>query len=379
MKKIAIGFAVLVVLIASALTVFAYQAPHMLRTALAGALGKKVVIRSILFKLPGTFMLDGFEIQEESPFEGETCFYVDRLVLQVSPFSLFKKVLLVDKLDVQGATIIIRKRGHRLYHALSNTAKKTTAASPSSKEPSKGGTGAPLETRSFSFSDCHFKFIDYDVQSEGFVIGLEQIDGEIQRIRFPVQGKTSYRLKAFLSQGRDERPAALSIEGRTDFRSLDTDAGAIVENLFLPYFRPYYGQVTQAAIERGYLDSKIRLDIVSRKIKLNADLAVTELLFQDYESGNELFGLRADDMLSFLKDSSGRLRFQLQAEWDLNDRNVRPKEVLRRSIERSLKGTVFGNVGNLLQKTIEKIGEQGTEKTKNELQDTLKKVTEIFR
>ena len=102
-------------------------------------------------------------------------------------------------------------------------------------------------------------------------------------------------------------------------------------------------------------------------------------MFQDYESDDQLFGLRAEELLSFLKDSSGRLKFQISLRWNLADRSIRPREVIRRGIEQSLKSTVLGNVGQLLENTLRKIDEQGAGRTKEDLEGAVKKIRDFLK
>jgi len=53
--------------------------------------------------------------------------------------------------------------------------------------------------------------------------------------------------------------------------------------------------------------------------------------------------------------------------------------VIRKSIERSLKKTILGNIGNLIENTIDKIEEQGFEKTKSDLESKIKKIKDLFK
>ena len=79
------------------------------------------------------------------------------------------------------------------------------------------------------------------------------------------------------------------------------------------------------------------------------------------------------------KASGGRLKFQIVLQWDLGDPNLKKSDVIRRSIERSLKKTVLGNVGNILESTLKRIGDGGLDASKDDLQGALKKVKELFR
>lgn len=360
LKKILIVLAILAVGIVSSVNLFSKKAPEFLRSAIERALNKKVIIQSIGYHFPGTFELEGFEVKESEPFSGETSFYVDHIRLSVSPMSFSQKKLIIDSIDVENAGIFVRKyRGH-LVHALSNAMKRNPADASETAVNDSGNTvrtALPLEIHEFNVNKSNFRFIDYDVDANGFVIALDAISAKVKNVHFPLSAnKTFYDVTARLPQGRDQQPAVIQISGWTAFSSKDTDAHVMIQRIFLPYFRPYYAQVTQASIESGYLDTRMGLRIENSDLAMNADLEIAELLFGNYELDNQLFGLNAEEILSFLKDQSGRLKLQITARWNLADRNVRAKDVIRQSIERSLKNTVLGNVGNILGNVIQRLG-----------------------
>lgn len=382
MKKVLIILAVLVFGFIFSVSLFSRKAPDLLRGAIEKALNKTVMIRSIFYHFPSTFEMEGFEIKEKGRFNGETSFKVDQIKLSVSWLSLLRKKLVIDKISVENANILIRKYDGRLTHALSDAMSKSKPGA-SDKDNAAGTAGPrrlPLEIRHFVLRDSKFKFIDYDAQEGGFVIALDQIDATIRNIFIPFSSsKTTYKAKARLPQGRDQRPAEISMQGWTVFGTKDTDANLNMKGVFLPYFYPYYAQVTPAQIQDGYLDSRANIRVDKNDLALNVDLEIIGLLFQSYEAEDQLFGLKAEEILSFLKDRSGRLKFQFVAGWNLADSSVRARDVIRKSIERSLKKTIIGNVGNILENTLQKVNEQGITKTKDDIEGTIKKIKELFK
>jgi hypothetical protein len=283
---------------------------------------------------------------------------------------------------------VVRKRGGRLMHPLTDAVKNsatrggaaTASGSAGEKAPKKASV-LPLEISKFTINSSHFKFVDYDALQEGFVITLDNIHAEIRHIELPFShDKMSYSAEAQVLQGRDQRPAEFKLSGWTRPLSFDTDAHFSLKSIFIPYFSAYYAQVTPATIENGFLDARLNLNVQNKELNTNADLEISGLLFQSYENDNQLFGLKADEILSFLKDSSNKLKFQISARWNIADRSVRARDVIRKSIERSLKNTVLGNVGNILQNAIQRIGEKGgADGSKEDLEFTVKKIKELFR
>jgi len=382
LKRIFIGLVVLAVATAFSINYFSRKAPDLLRGSIERALNKQVVIGSIEYHFPGTFELQGFEIKEKGRFEGETSFLVDRVLLKVSPLSLSRKMLVIDGIQVENASIIIRKYDDKLIHSLSDALKKAPPALSGPRERSESvqsGT-LPLEIRLFVIQKSNFKFMDYDVETDGFVVALDDIDARLKNIRFPfTSGKTSYKIKARLPQGRDQRAAGIAVSGWTEFLTLDTDANFSAQAVFLPYFRPYYSQVTPAAIEDGYADAGVNVRLENNDLVINADLELFGLLFRSYESEDQLFGLKAEEILSFLKDRSGKLKFQFVAKWNIADRSVKARDVIRSSIEKSLKKTIIGNIGNILENTLKKVNEQGIDKSKDEVTGVVKKIKDFLK
>ncbi|OIO38978.1 MAG: hypothetical protein AUJ71_01785 [Candidatus Omnitrophica bacterium CG1_02_49_16] len=383
LKKLLIVFVVVLITGGIAFTIFSRQAPAMLVRVIEKSLGKKILIRSIDYHFPDTFELSGFEIQEVRDFAGQTSFSVDNIQLDISPLSLLRKRLIINAVNVENADIVIRKFHGKLTHALSDAVNKPETGPAGKTTRSASVSGAPtlpLEIRQFRLSHSHFKFIDYDVQEGGFVIALNEIDATIDNIALPFSDdKTFYKISARLPQGHDPRTAEVKISGRTQFKTMDTDANIIAQGISLPYFEPYYRQVTQAAIGSAYLDSRISLLIERNDLRLNADLEISQLVFRAYESENQIFGLHVDELLSFLRDRSGRLKLQIDARWNIADRSMKARDIIRKSIERSLKKTMIGNVGNILENALQKISEQGTKINGDNLEEKIKKLKGLFK
>jgi hypothetical protein len=372
MKKLVLILLVLAVLFAAGVYFFSRRAPDLLKGSLERALNKTVRIQAIEYRFPGTFELQGFRVLEnEEPFRDEICFSVDKVLLHVSPLSLTRSRLLITSVDVSEALVVVRNRRGKLFHALSGAMKAAPAGGPEGPvtEAAAAPAQMPLVIQRFHLGKSRFQFIDYDVQQEGFVVELDQIEAQLKRLAFPAsQTKTHYQVEA-----------RLSVSGWTVLSGYDTDALFRVTDLSLPYFKPYYTQVTPADIEEGRLTSYSSLRISQKIVTANVDLELADLYFRSYETGEELFGLKADEILSFLKDSAGKLKFQLVLQWELGQRGVEKREVIRRAIEQSLKKTLLGNVGNVLERTLQKLSVSDMDETKDDLEDTLKKVKKLFR
>ncbi len=382
MKKIFLVVLILAVLVAAGIRYVSERAPEYLRAAIQRAVNKPVKIGSIEYQFPWTFELKQFEILEtEEPFQGESCFYVDRVLVQVSALSLSNKKLILDNVDATQAVLVIRNRGEKLFHALSNATTHAPQEALKSAEGSSGETDQPLPLmiHRFHLGNSQFRWVDYDAQSSGFVVGLTDIEANIKDISLPLSDeKTIYRIEAKLPQGRGQKAAAIKLSGWTMFESYESDAMLTATELHLPFFKTYLTQVTPADIEDGFLSLRGALSANHKNLMANLDLELTDLLFKSYEDQDQLFGMKANEILSFLKDQSGKLKFQIVLQWPL-DKRIEKRKVIRRAIEESIKKTLLGNAGNILEKTLKTLSESGLDDSKDDWEGTLKKVKNLLR
>jgi hypothetical protein len=379
-RKALLTVLILAVIAAGSVNWLSRRSPELLRAAIGRAIHKTVQIDAIEYRFPWTFELMGFRILEtHAPFAGEPCFMVDRVLLEVQPLSLSgKKELVVDSIEVDGAHVFIRKKGDKLYHALSD-AMTGQAESPTAGEgPSQPLERQALAIKRFKLTDGSFRFADYDVQSSGFVVELDQIRAIVEDLSFPPSNeRTDYSIQARLPQGRQERQGRAELSGWTVFADHETDALLKASDISLSYFKPYYAQVTDASIDQGWLSARQALRIHEKTLTANTDLELSSLYFSAYEEGEQLFGLKAEEILGFLKDSSGNLKFQFVLQWPLQQRGLERRAVIRRAIEQSLKKTLLGNVGNILERTLQKLSSSGLDAAKDDWEDALKKVKKL--
>lgn len=361
LKKALISISLAAVLTWAAAVVLSHKAPSFLRGAIEHSLNKSVTIRDIEYHFPASFDLDGVEIKEKTGrMKGETAFAVDHMSLNVSLVGIFRRTLVIDEIRVENALVAVRKFDGRLIDVFSDvTPPASGEAKAGVSAPSAPSAVIPVIIRDFQLENGQFRFIDYDVDASGFVVAFDSIHARLRDISVPSAGRqTRYEVTARLPQGRDQEAGKLDLSGGTRFSDLETDARLDLSGVYLPYFRPYYSQVLGAEIGEGTMDSRTALKIADKNLTATSDFEIVGLLFKNYEDGDSLFGLRADELLSFLKDSSGHLKFQAVAAWNLDDPNVRAKDVIRQSISRSLKATVLGNVGNILKNVAKKYGDE---------------------
>lgn len=380
MKKLLILCVILVLAAFAALNLLSKNAPELLRSAVEKALGKRVEIGDIDFRWPGRFILRDFVVYEDAPFASEVCFRVSRLRLEVNPAGLRSKILHIRSVKIEDAEAVLRKKAGQSYHFLSSALKPAALTGASASGEAGARQTLPVRIDSILFEDCAFRFADYDIRSEGFALSIEDLSGRLENLSLPMSEQWSvYEITGRLVQGRGVHTAEGRIKGRTRFADAQTDAVLSASGLSLPYFAPYLGRITQATPAEGLLDLETDLSI-SRKI-LNANVIVdlAQLHFTSYESGERLFGISAAELLGYLKDSSGRLRFQMPLQWDLRDAAAKPYALIRSAIERSLRELVLGRLGSIIAGKVFKTADLGGETAKNTLDERIEKVKDFFK
>jgi hypothetical protein len=363
-KKILIVFIILAMSGLFGLTFLARRAPMLLKNSFERALNSEVSIRSVEYHFPWEFELAGFEVLEtREPFRGDALLSVDRLTLQISPLSFSKKKLVIQRMEAEGARLVLRNWYGRIFHPFRDALRRGTDGESRLPDrlPESPAQSIPmaLEIQDLKLKDSQFQYLDYDVRENGFVVTFTGLQGEIRNLMLPASGrKTSFSLEAVLSQGRDQAGAQTSMSGWVQWLKQDAQIALTLKRLHLPYFRPYYRKITQSVVAEGYLDVKSMLRIENKRLVADLGLEFNNLHFESYEMDGLLFNLKAEEILSFLKDSSGKLKLQTPVRWDLANRSIRFSQVMRKGIEQSLKKTLLGNFSHVIESAILKGGDK---------------------
>lgn len=380
LKKILVLLIVVAIAAFAALNLLSKNAPGLLRAAVESALGKRVEIGDIDFRWPGSFVLRDFVVYEDAPFASDICFRVSQLRLEVNPAGLRSQKLHIRSVEIEGAEAVLRKKDGQAYHFLSAALKPAAPAASPAAGASSAPRTLPVRIDSVRFEGCVFRFADYDVRPEGFALSMEDISGWLEDLSLPMSSQWSaYEVRGRLIQGRGVRTAEGRLKGRTRFADAETDASLELTGVSLPYFTPYLGRITQATLAEGFLDLRTELAISRGVLNANVVTEVAQLHFAGYESGDQLFGISAPELLGYLKDSSGRLRFQMPLQWDLRDPSAKPYRVIRAAIERSLRELVLGNLGSIVTQKVFKATDLGGEAAKNTLDERIEKVKDFFK
>ena len=358
MKKFFLLLLMVLALAAAGAAILIRRVPDMVVTVLEKQLGKDVSLADLRYSFPGTLQISKLAIIESGEFKGETSFYVENVTVEINTAALLAHKIALTELTVENPQITIRKYKGKVIHALSMPMPAAGDASPDASGAGASSERAPVP---FSIEKLHvrhgiLKWIDYDIAREGFAVVCQNITADVQNLSLDrPDAKMTYELGADIVQVRGRKSAAVEARGWTKLDNIDTDASVSVRGLWLPYFSPYYQTVTSSVLQDGTADIQSSTHILRGQWTTNARLGLTDLAFASFEPDGKLFGFEAAPLIDILRNQAGRITLDLVIEWDMNDKSLTFKQVVRRSIEQSIKRTFLTNLQNVVGNALERI------------------------
>ena len=141
--------------------------------------------------------------------------------------------------------------------------------------------------------------------------------------------------------------------------SKDMETALDVDEVWLPFYAPYYQKVTSSQINDGVLSIKSQTAIRNLNWTTNAQAELRRLQFSQLESGNEIMGFDAQSILDILRNNQGNIQLSLMIRYNMNDPSMNFERALRRSLQDSIKATFLSNIHTVVSNTIEKFSKDG--------------------
>lgn len=364
LKKIIFALTLLTVLALLSTAFVARKLPDLAVRNIRQTLGREVAIGSLKVRFPLRLEMDQLTVTENDPFKGEPAFYVERAVASVDAWELLtaRKVRFTD-IELTRPKLIFRKTAGKVYHAFRirpDAARGASGAGPGTPGSAPAAGIPPLKFEHVKVRDGRLQFMDYDADRKGFVITLLRITGDLKDLALPADGsRLQFDLEAFMDQGRDVPAGRLKLSGHWRRESLEGETSLSLQGVHLPYFEPYYRQVTPSRISDGELDLVASARSPRGVLAAHSKWTLRRLEFGQAEPGNELLGFDANLIQGILAGDDGILHLDLELEMDLRDRSTPFREVLLQSLRRSIRATFLSNFDSVLKSTVDKITEKG--------------------
>jgi len=376
-KRHVVILLIIIMMLIGLIVVYVRQIPSVLENLLEQGLNKEVRLEGARHHFPLDFEIQKLTIFEKGIFEGEISFYVENIYLKLNPYYLVMGKFVISELNIQSPQITIRKMNNKIVHALSRSEDSTVSReveidSQSGQSQKPQGSAErnifPLTISKIHIRNGFLKWIDFDIAEKGFVIQFKQIEATLQNLSLKKNaGRIKYDVRAMIAQGRNHRSANLEGNGWTHVTTWDTDANFKVNGIWIPYFVPYYKNVTYSQIDRGLMNIQSTTIVKNKNWTTNARASIQDLVFGSYEPGSQLFGFDATTLINILRDQSGRVTLDIIVRWNMRDPNVTFHDVLRKSIRRSLKSTFLSNIQNVVENTIDRVSKDGGALIKRDL------------
>lgn len=380
MKKwLIVIFAVLIILI-TGITWMLKEIPSLFVRTLEQQLGRPVRVGSVQFYYPLTLEIKGFEIPENEMFKGESSFSADKIVFRLHPAALLGGRVVIQTIEVRHPQMALRHWREGLYHALSNASKSGKNSSASliggklAGPKPRSSVSLPLVIEHFEIKEGELKVIDYDIQPQAFVVSLTGVNARIDQLVIPPKPdqKTSYRIDARVSQGREEYDAKFHLDGWSRLSDLETDMNFNLNDLMLGYFRPYYDALTKGTLQGGLLALKGNLVIQGGQLTNSNQLELRQLQFAQVPEEEGFFGISLSQLLSSIQARGGVWGFGIVVKWNLHDPSVRPREVIESALKRAVRSSILGNTDQLVQGVVDQIQQKGLGEFSKDIKDSFK-------
>ncbi len=232
----------------------------------------------------------------------------------------------------------------------------------------KKGDGAKktgeLVFKRFSIRNGNFKFIDEKVSKPATITQFSSIDCEIVN-SISLSDRTV--ITSINAKGDIEGQGKFSVDGKGRFveKPMSFDGNIKIESLPIPKFSVYYSKFLPVKVSKGnlFIDTKAGCDKGGLDVKSDVSIKDLELEPIGDPTQTVFFELKTSDVIAFLKDENGTVKFSFRISGDLSkpefNWGAEMGKALTNAMIKSFTDGVLRNpakVGEAISNTGEKIG-----------------------
>lgn len=267
-----------------------------------------------------------------------------RIVVEPDLRSLFSDQVRVRKISIEGAYLsTLRSRDGRLRvlpALLESAASGAPAATP------------PIFIAAIELKDSALDFFDATVRQPPLRLRLEQVNATLADVQLPdLAGQTPFALEARLKG--PQRDGRVSIRGRAEIASKDSDVSIQLRGVDLVALQPYLIKAAETGVRKGSLDLDVRTTV--RKKHLHAPGTLTLTGLELASAGNTFMGMPRAVVVSLLKDKHERIDVKFTLEGNLDD----PRFSLNDSFATRIGASVAETLGVSIEGLAKGVGSAG--------------------
>jgi hypothetical protein len=220
----------------------------------------------------------------------------------------------------------------------------------------EGETQPAIAIGSIELRNGVMEFFDATVRKPAHRIRLEQLQARVTDLRLPeLKGQSRLQLDGVLKGARSD--GRISIHGRMEFASMDSDITHTLRGVDLVALQPYLLKAAEAGVKKGTLDLDLHSTIQAGRLHAPGTLALNGL---ELESGGSFMGMPRAAVVGFMKDRNERISVKFALDGRLDDPQFRLNEGFSMGIAASL-GETLGVSLEGIAKGAGGIGQKGLE------------------
>ncbi|MBF0253688.1 MAG: DUF748 domain-containing protein [Candidatus Omnitrophica bacterium] len=349
-------------LIVLCLGTLARNAPAIAGWILSQNLQTQVAVRDVGLEWPDRVVLHDVIVTEPGFVRGETLFSARDAMFRIDWSRLRSGRLHLEDVRLDRPQVLIKKAQGNWTHAL-NARAVQPPATQSGNAFAGDGWGRlriPVSLNEVLFENATVRIVDYDIRLEGFVMQIQDLMGQIRLWEKSGQQKLiGLDFSGKMLHGRDAMPAKMILRGWFRIPRRDANVIARIEDIWLPYYSPYFSRVSSAEIDDGRLSVESKTTVVAGEWETHAKLSLQNLRFGDFEPGGRIFGFQAASLQNILASQSNQMELDLTFNWNMADREESLEKILRRSLRQSVQVSFLESLQRVVAQTLEGIGREG--------------------
>ncbi len=313
------------------------------RQAVLDSLGKRAEMAQVKIKLPEAIVLvKGLKI-DNSDLANYTCrVTINEATLHIGLIgTFFQKRPILDHVDINGAVIVLERKGSLSGAPASNAFPGSTSAQEASQSDTGERSFNELYIRKLTAKNLEFTLKDYSLAKPPAIIQVVNIDGEIDDflISFRVIGNFTMAIH-FTGYFNSAQKGSFKVKGTIAKRGneVDFDLKSEIHNADLTYFSPYYDNTSFTILKEARVD--IDSDAMCRSNELktchNAHIYAIKLNNILPTSQDTLFSLPAATVINFFNDYHGEVKFSFNIGGTLRDLKFEPDPTIKEVISKAL-------------------------------------------
>ncbi|HEX8949711.1 MAG TPA: DUF748 domain-containing protein [Dissulfurispiraceae bacterium] len=262
---------------------------------------------------------------------GKVFLQAERLAVRADILGFLKKHYSISEIVLDKPVLRLETdRGGRLIN---------NPFSPSA--PQSRSSLPAFEVKRFLVKEGTLLYYDGKISHPAHLTRLESVELDLKRISVPLNGRWSdYKLAARIPGKKST--GTLSWTGKTDFRSLDTDAKLILDGLDITGFKPYYMKKGDADVSRGGLSITMGVKVRSKHLHAPGTAVVKNLEFNAGKGlGGGFMGAPRALVLNMLKTGNDEIALDFVIEGKLDD----PKFSIRENFMKRFTVGLARNLG----------------------------------